>query len=102
MRLVCIGLGWLLVFAGLLSLAYDVVLWMDFGTYHAIPLGQMVFDLWPALLPNLQAGVQRYLHPAIWDPGIQSLLLMPGWLVFGAPGVILVILCRRRRKGMFR
>jgi len=103
MRLTGRILGWLLVFGAMCSFAYEVVLWYETERYTVIALGQMIYDIWPGFLPYLQAGVQRNLHPAIWDPGIQSLLLLPGWLVFGAPGVVLLILTRgKRRKSMFR
>jgi len=96
--------GWLLLFLAVFSFAYEIVNWWETDQYQVVALGQMIFDYWPGLLPNLQAGVQRYLHPTIWDPGIQTILLLPGWLVFGVPGLILVLLLRRprRRKGMFR
>ena len=60
------------------------------------PLGELLFDLNPALLNQMQAGIERNLHPVFWDPIVQSLLLVPGWIVVGALGAALVLLGRKR------
>ena len=46
------------------------------------PLGLEWFNFAPASLNLSQAIVQRYVHEWLWDPVIQSILLMPSWLVF--------------------
>ncbi len=45
-----------------------------------------------------QAAVQRYVHPLIWDPGIQFFLGWPTWLFFGVLAIILLFLGRPRRR----
>lgn len=60
------------------------------------PLGELLFDLDPALLNQMQAGIERNLHPLVWDPIVQSLLLVPGWIVVGGLGAALVMLGRKR------
>ncbi len=105
MKIVCRIIGWLLIAAALACWGYELLAWTESGTYYVFALGELIFTEWPGVLPNLQAGVQRYLHPAIWDPGIQFLLLRPGWATFGLPGLLLAALCwrrRRKRKPMFR
>ena len=47
-------------------------------------------------LSQLQAGIQRYLFPELWDPIIATVLLWPAWVVFGGLGAILLALFRRR------
>ncbi|WP_226573825.1 hypothetical protein [Acuticoccus sediminis] len=52
-------------------------------------LGDLWFRLSPETLQLAQPAVQRYLHPAIWDPGILTFLLLPSWLGL----IILAALC---------
>ena len=62
------------------------------------PLGQVWFGLSPETLNLSQAIVQRYLHPALWDPGIQTLLTWPVWAVFAPLGLLFLWLGARRRR----
>ena len=61
------------------------------------PLGQVWFDWSPDTLNLSQAVVQRYLHPYVWDPIIQSVLLAPGWSIFGILAVLFSMASRRRK-----
>lgn len=42
--------------------------------------GQVLFTLKPFLLTNIQAIIQRYTLPAIWDFGFAPLLFWSTWL----------------------
>ena len=46
----------------------------------------------------MQAVVQRYLHPWLWDPAFVQLLLWPAWVVPGVLAILLFLLCRRRQR----
>ena len=61
-------------------------------------LGQDWYNYSGSTLNFSQAIVQRYLHPSIWDPGIQKILLAPSWLVFGVLALLFGLLGRRRKK----
>ena len=107
MKFLCRIIGWFLIALALACWGYELAAWAgaDGERYRVFALGELIFAEWPGLLPYVQAGVQRNLHPAIWDPGIQFLLLRPGWAVFGLPGLLMTALCWRRgrkRKPMFR
>lgn len=56
-------------------------------------------DLWGRLsagsLNLVQAIVQRYMFPALWDPVLVTFLLLPAWLVFGVPGLLLTLSGRK-------
>ena len=52
-------------------------------------LGQLWFRLSPETLQLAQPAVQRYLHPAVWDPVILNFLLLPSWLGL----ILLAALC---------
>jgi hypothetical protein len=90
-------IGWLFVLAAIAAAARDMVAWYDTGTYQAMPLGQLWFELDKASLNLVQAVIQRYLMPELWDPVIVSLLLAPAWSVFAVPAIVLLVLCRRRQ-----
>jgi hypothetical protein len=89
-------IGWVLLLAGLVVLARDVIGWIDTRVFAPIVLGQLWFDLSPGSLNLLQAVIQRYIHPALWDPVITSVLFLWAWAVFVVLGVVLLALFRRR------
>jgi hypothetical protein len=64
------------------------------------PLGATLHALAPATLLAAQAFVQRSIEPHIggwvWEPGIQSILLLPTWVVLGLIGFGFTYLGRRR------
>ena len=82
--------------AAVASAARDVVAWYDIGDFAPMPLGLLWFNIDVDSLNLVQAVTQRYLFPELWDPVIVSILLLPAWLVFAVPGIILLILFRRR------
>ena len=47
------------------------------------PLGQYWFELSPGSLQLIQPAIERYLHPYLWDPLIQTVLTWPAAFVFG-------------------
>lgn len=61
------------------------------------PLGVDWFNLSPATLNVSQATIQRYVHPILWDPVIQTILLAPSWFVFGVIWLLLSLLGRNRK-----
>ena len=89
-------LGWLFVLAAVAAAARDLVAWFDTGDFAPMPLGQLWFDLDNSSLNLVQAVTQRYLFPELWDPVIVSILLLPAWLVFAVPAIVLLVLFRRR------
>jgi hypothetical protein len=89
--------GWLLIALALLLLGVEVVASLEAGAYQGLALGLVWFRIDPGSLNLIQAVTQRFLHPAIWDPAAITVLQWPGWLVFGVPGILLVVLFRRRR-----
>ena len=94
--IVCRIIGWLFVLAALVALAYEAMQALSAGGWRVIALGELWFELHAPSLNAAQAGIQRYVAPWLWEPGITTILLWPGWAVFGAPGLLLVWLCRKR------
>src|ERR1700680_3676647 len=95
-------IGWVIFLAGLAGLARDMFVWIDTKHWAPIALGQLWFDLNRSSLNLVQAVVQRYLHPFLWDPIIVTVLL---WWAFAVlmvlgvvvvPGVLILALSGRR------
>jgi len=64
-------------------------------------LGELWFLLSPDSLNLLQAVVQRYLWPWLWDPAAVWLLRLPSWLILGLVGLGLRLACRRRASPVY-
>ena len=67
------------------------------STLVITPLGQDWFTYSRETLGLLQTGIQRKLHPAIWDPGIQTILQGPTWLVFGILALLFGLMGRKKK-----
>lgn len=65
---------------------------------YMAPLGQVWFNLSPETLNLSQAFTQRYVHPSLWDPGVQTVLTWPVWAVFAPLGMFLLWLGAKRRR----
>jgi len=50
-----------------------------------------------ASLGLLQAGIQRHVHEALWDPVAITMLLWPAWAYAAVLGALLVFLFRPRQ-----
>ena len=90
-------LGWLITLAAVLILGAELVCFVRTGTYDIISGGELWYDIHRASLNILQAAIQRYLHPMIWDPVLTAVLRIPAWIPLGVVGMGLSWLCRKRR-----
>lgn len=95
-RLLCQAVGWGLVVLALLAGGSELAMSIQSGGWEPYRLGQAWASIDLASLNLVQAVVQRYLHPAIWDPGIIMFLLLPAWLVAVVPAAAIIVFCRRR------
>lgn len=89
-------LAWLFVALGLGVFAYDLWIFLDSGAVRLTALGQLWYWLDPGSLNLAQAVIQRYIHPALWDPVITSVLFLWASPFFLILGIALVWLFRRR------
>jgi hypothetical protein len=92
-------LGYLLALAGLGFLIVDGARTIAAGELVLTAFGETWFRLDPASLNGAQALVQRYVHPYLWDPIIQAVLLWPTFAVALGLSLIFVIIGRPRRRG---
>lgn len=89
-------IGWILIAAAIALLVTDIIAWINTGALAFAVTGELWFTLHSGSLNLLQAITQRYIFPALWDPIIVTVLLLPASLVLGVPGLILSYACRRR------
>lgn len=61
-------------------------------------LGEAWYSFSPDSLNAAQAAVQRYVHPLLWDPVIQWVLLQPAAAVFLALSLVFYLLGYKRKK----
>ncbi|WP_269583940.1 hypothetical protein [Roseibium sp. Sym1] len=93
-RVLGYGLLAVAIIAGISDASSSIAL----SRVHLAPLGQVWFDLSPESLNLAQAVVQRYLHPGLWDPAIQTMLTWPVWAVFAPLGLVFLWLGAKRRR----
>lgn len=103
------GIGWVLLLIALLVVAYGLWIWKGGVPVFEQAGGQHWFTAHSESLNLVQAIIQRYLHPSVWDPFLVNVLLWPiaGGLalismVFAVPGLLLISLFRRRRRRLMR
>ena len=89
-------IGWIILLAGGAVLVRDLLVWIDTKHWAPIALGQLWYQLNRSSLNLVQAVVQRYIHPFLWDPIIVSILLSWAFAVLMILGVLLLVLFRRR------
>jgi len=90
--------GWVLFLAGLAVLARDVFEWMETKHWAPIALGQLWFNLDRSSLNLVQAVVQRYIHPFLWDPIIVTVLLWWAFAVLMVLGALILAFSGRRTR----
>ena len=89
-------IGWILLAAAAALLGRDLLEAYQTGSLQVAALGEIWFKLNPGSLNALQAGVERYLSVWLWDAVITPLLHSWAFLVPLLPGLLLVLLRRRR------
>ena len=62
------------------------------------PLGAAWVSLSITSIQAAQGAIQGYIHPLLWDPVIQWILLWPTWLVFAIVAFLLLWLGKPRRR----
>jgi hypothetical protein len=92
------AIGWLLLAAALGAAGFEIWTAVQAGGWRPVAAGELWFKLHAPSLNAAQAGIQRHVAPWLWDPVITWVLLAPAWAVLGAPGTLLVWLCRTRKR----
>ena len=88
--------GWLLIVA-IVVLVNDVTRgFQGGGALRVSSLGKTWYALSPGTLNQLQAGIERHVHTALWDPLMLTVLKLPAFAVFLALGAAIYALGLRR------
>ena len=88
--------GWIALLSGAAVLVRDLLVWIDTKHWAPIALGQLWYDLNRSSLNLVQAVVQRYIHPFLWDPIIVSILLCWAVAVLMVVGLVILAVSHRR------
>src|SRR5271165_3693384 len=89
-------IGWIFLLAGAAVVVRDLLVWIDTKHWAPIALGQLWYEFNRSSLNLVQAVVQRYIHPFLWDPIIVSVLLSWAFAVLTVLGVLLLVGFRNR------
>jgi hypothetical protein len=89
-------IGWIVLLAGAAVLVRDLLVWINDKHWAPIALGQLWYQLNRSSLNLVQAVVQRYVHPFLWDTIIVSILLSWAFVVLMVLGALLLVVFRRR------
>ena len=89
-----LGVG--LLIAGAAAAVADLLAMLQ-GASQTLSIGAIWYRIHANSLVGFQGLIERGLSPAIWPP-IQWLLVLPTWVVLVPPGLLLVLLCRDRRR----
>ena len=91
-------IGWTFFLAGVAVLVSDMLVWIDTKHWVPIALGQLWFDLDRSSLNLIQAVVQRYIHPFLWDPVIVSILLCWAFAVLMVLGLLVLAIASKWKR----
>ena len=91
-------IGWVVFLAGAAVLVRDGLVWIDTKHWAPIALGQLWYQLNRSSLNLVQAVIQRYIHPFLWDPIIVTILLSWAFAVLMILGVLLLAVFRKRAR----
>ncbi len=89
-------LGRILFALAFMATGAEIVSSLQAGEWTPIALGELWFRFDVGSLNLIQAGIQRYVHPALWDPVMVTILQWPGWVVPGGLAIVLLAVFRRR------
>ena len=95
---IVIGLLALTFIGGVAGQMRDVLVWINTKHWAPIALGQLWYQLDRSSLNLVQAVIQRYIHPFLWDPIIVTILLSWAFAVLMILGVLLLAVFRKRAR----
>lgn len=95
LRFLVRAMGYLAVAGGFVMLVIDGTRTLANGMLSVMALGEAGFRLLGERYLLIQPGIERHVHPLLWDPIVLNLTLMPASLVLLAIGLGLVMLGRK-------
>jgi hypothetical protein len=96
LRFLLRAFGLILIAAGFVGLVVDGTRSIANGALMFTPLGEAAHHLLGERYLLLQPAIERHLHPALWDPVVLNLTLLPASVVTFLAGVLLLWLGQKR------
>jgi hypothetical protein len=90
------AVGLIVFLAGLSVLIRDVIAWFDTKIWAPLALGQLWYELDRSSLNLVQAMIQRYVSPLLWDRIIVHILLCWAFAVLIGLGAVILLVSRKR------
>ena len=87
-----------LLIIAVIALVTDVTRIMNGTSIRFATVNEHWTRLAPQSLTAAKVFVQKSTHPLVWDQGVQSLIAMPAFAMFGILGGVVGYLGRRRRR----
>ncbi len=91
------SIGVIFLAAGFILVMYDGARSIADSRLYIYKLGQLWTDVHATSLQSAQVKVQESLPAAVWDPVVTTVLDQPSWVIFGAIGIVLILLGRKRK-----
>ena len=79
--------GAMFILASLGAFGYDAWTWLMSGTWGLSTVGEVWYDLSPDSIQLLQAFIQRFISPLLWERGFIPFLLFPLSFALGILGI---------------
>jgi len=90
--------GYLLLFLAIAALGAEILMSVQAGEWVSLAVGDVWAEIDRESIGLVQVGLERYVHPYLFDPILLNILLWPAWLVAGVPAILILLLARRRRQ----
>ena len=91
-------IGYLLLFLAIAALGAEILMSVQAGEWVSLAVGDVWAEVDRESIGLVQVGLERYVHPYLFDPILLTILLWPAWLVAGGPALVILLLARRRRQ----
>lgn len=91
-------IGWVMFLAGLSLLARDLIAWFDSKIWAPVAVGQLWYEIDRSSLNLVQAVIQRYVSPFLWDRIIVNILLCWASALLIGLGAAVLLLTRTNRQ----
>src|ERR687893_1605783 len=96
LRFLARALGLILIALGFVGIVIDGTRSIANGSVMFTPLGEAAFRALGERYLLLQPAIERHVHPALWDPVVLNLTLLPASVVGFCLGVVLLWLGQKR------
>src|SRR5258708_31546959 len=82
------SVAWILLLLALIAAGHDGLIYLKTGAYSPTEIGALWYTIDRGSLNLVQAVIERYIHPFLWQDVIFPLLVWPAWLgLIGLAGV---------------